>query len=82
MKRRFHAAGICDCCDAPEQEELFDVSQTVHTACPAGHCQAIRQPGQQKVITCAHDLEQDPRGRPRGCLNAYDPATAPLPHGF
>jgi hypothetical protein len=64
------------------QPELFDVSRTVPTACPAGHCQAIRLPGQHRVLTCAHDLEPDRRKRPNGCLNTYDPATAPMPEGF
>lgn len=67
------------------QPELFDVSRTVPTACPAGHCQAIRLPGQQRVVTCEYDLEpaHPYRGkRPKGCLNTYDPATAPLPEGY
>lgn len=64
------------------QAELFDVDETVPHACPEGHCQAIRLPGQTSVPTCAHDLDPDRKRRPRGCLNAYDPATAPLPEGF
>jgi hypothetical protein len=65
-----------------KQTELFDVSRTIPTPCPFGACQAIRLPGQDRVLTCAHDLEPEPGRRPRGCLNTYDPATAPLPDGF
>jgi hypothetical protein len=61
------------------QPELFDVSQTVSTACPVGHCQAIRTPGQTKVVTCAHDLDPETRRRPRGCLNTYRPEHAEIP---
>lgn len=59
---------------------LFDVSQTVPTTCNV--CQAIRQPGQTKTDKCAHDHDPEPRRRPKNCLNAHDPATAPFPEGF
>lgn len=63
------------------QRKLYDPATTVPTACPVGRCQAIRLPGQTKVITCAHDL--DPSGRrPKQCLNHVDPATAPFPEGY
>lgn len=63
---------------------LFDVSRTVPTTCPIGHCQAIRLPGQDRVPTCQHDLStHEPRGkRPRHCLNTIDPATTPFPDGY
>jgi hypothetical protein len=63
------------------QHELFDPSTTVPTACPVGWCPAIRLPAQTKVPTCAHDLDRE-GPRPRGCLNAHDPAHAPWPEGF
>ena len=69
----------------PDQTDLFDVSQTVWTACPVGHCQAIRTAGQEgRLLSCAHDLSQrEPRGkRPRHCLNTIDPATTPFPEGY
>lgn len=59
------------------QPALFDPAQTQPQHCPIGHCQAIRQPNQDRVPTCAHDLNQEHhRKRPRGCLNAYDPSTS------
>ena len=65
------------------QRALFDPATTVPTPCPVGHCQAIRHPGQQKVVTCAHDQQvattDIPGRRPRGCLNAIDPAHQPIP---
>ncbi len=64
------------------QPELFSPAATVPQACPVGHCQAIRLPDQDRVLTCAHDLDPEPSRRPRGCLNAYDPATAPMPEGY
>jgi hypothetical protein len=64
------------------QPALFDAARTTPTACPVGHCQAIRLPNQDKVATCAHDLDPERRRRPRGCLNTYDPATAPFPEGY
>ena len=66
-------------------QTLFDTAETPK-ACPLGHCQAIRLLDQQKVVTCAHDqaiaTTDLPGRRPRGCLNAHDPSTAPLPEGF
>jgi len=61
------------------EPQLFDPDTTCPTACPVGHCGAIRFPTQQKVTTCAHDLEPDPKRRPRGCLNAHDPEHAEIP---
>lgn len=63
------------------QRELFDPARTVAIACPVGHCQAIRLPGQDRVITCAHDLDPQ-RKRPRGCLNAIDNSKTDFPEGF
>lgn len=58
-------------------DALFDPATTVPTSCPVGHCQAIRLPNQQRVPTCAHDLDREHgRKRPRECLNAVDPATS------
>lgn len=59
---------------------LFDPNQTQPATC--AHCQAMRLPGQQRAITCAHDLDREQRKRPAGCLNRTDPATAPFPDGY
>lgn len=59
---------------------LFDPDRTTPTACPVGHCPAIRFPAQDKVPTCAHDLEREPVARPKGCLNAYRPEHAEIPY--
>lgn len=64
------------------QPALFDASKTCPTPCPVGHCAAIRFPSQDKVPTCAHDLDPEHRARPKGCLNTIDPATAPFPEGY
>lgn len=61
------------------QPELFDPSRTVPTACPVGRCQAIRLPGQTRVVTCAHDLERELGKRPKGCLNTYRPEHVEIP---
>ncbi len=62
------------------QSELFDPADTVPEACPHGHCQAIRHPGQHQVITCAHDLNPEHRPRPKGCLNAIDNRYQGIPY--
>lgn len=59
---------------------LFDVDRTTPTACPVGHCPAIRFPQQDRVPTCAHDLEREPVPRPKGCLNSYRPEHADIPY--
>lgn len=65
-----------------DQPALFDPRTTTAQACPAGHCQAIRTPGQQgRLLTCAHDLQPEGR-RPRGCLNAIDNSKTDFPEGF
>lgn len=64
------------------QRELFDPTTTVPTACPVGHCQAVRLPGQDRVVTCAHDLDPERRHRPRACLNAIDNTQTPFPDGY
>lgn len=65
----------------PTDPHLFDPAENTPQTCAAGHCQAIRLPGQHgPIITCAHDLDPEHRRRPRGCLNAYDPATAEIPY--
>lgn len=58
------------------QPALFDAAQTQETHCPVGYCQAIRLAGQTgQLPTCQHDLDREHgRKRPRGCLNATDPA--------
>lgn len=61
---------------------LFDPGRIVAQACPVGGCQAIRLPGQDRVPTCAHDLEPEHRRRPNGCLNTVDPTTMPFPEGY
>lgn len=65
-----------------DQPALFDPSRTGPQPCPVPHCQAIRLPAQDRVITCAHDLDPERRTRPRHCLNAIDPATAAFPDGY
>lgn len=62
---------------------LFDADRTTPTACPVGHCPAIRFPDQQKVPTCACDLERaqgDWVRRPAGCLNEYKPQHTDIPY--
>lgn len=64
------------------QPALFDADRTTPVACPVGHCQAIRFPDQDKVPTCACDLERVTQGwvpRPAGCLNTYRPEHAEIP---
>ena len=62
------------------QNQLFDVSRTIPTSCPKGHCQAIRLPGQDRVPTCAHDLDPDRKHRPKHCLNAVDNRYQGIPY--
>lgn len=58
------------------EPSLFDPDTTITVQCAS--CGATRQPGQDRVPTCAHDLE--PQGkRPKACLNTIDPATARIP---
>lgn len=68
------------------QPGLFDPNTTVDMACPVPGCQAVRFAGQERALTCRHDLDQaagDVRTpRPRACLNAHDPAHAQFPTGF
>lgn len=64
------------------QRALFDADTTVDKPCPVPGCGAIRLPGQDQVVTCAHDLNPEPRRRPAACLNAHDPHTAPFPPGY
>lgn len=61
------------------QTELFDAARTTPCPCPIGTCPAIRFPGQERVITCAHDLDPEHRRRPKGCLNTYDQTNAAIP---
>lgn len=63
-----------------DQPALFDPARTVATSCPVPHCQAIRLPNQQRVITCAHDLDPERKTRPKSCLNRVDPATSEIPY--
>lgn len=62
-----------------KQTELFNPARTMPCPCPVGWCQAIRLPGQDRVITCAHDLNPEHRRRPRGCLNTYQQEHAEIP---
>ena len=67
------------------ERPLFDPSTTVATACPVPACGAIRLPGQTTVPTCHTDQQRalgDWQRRPRHCLNALDPSTAPFPEGY
>lgn len=65
-----------------EQPALFQPDRP----CPVPGCGAILTNGQQPpIVTCRHDLDppdQRPYRRPKGCVNHYDPATAPFPEGF
>lgn len=63
------------------QQPLFDSSRTQPLPCAVPGCQAIRLPDQQRVPTCAWDLERDGR-RPRGCLNRVDNAHTAWPKGY
>lgn len=60
------------------QRPLFDPATTVAVTCPAPGCGAIRLPGQERCVTCQHDLERDGK-RPQGCLNTYRPEHAEVP---
>ena len=63
--------------------QLFDPERTIPTACPVGHCEAIRLPGQDRVVTCSHDLEPAHpyrTKRPKGCLNAIDNRYQGIPY--
>ena len=59
---------------------LFDAAKLAEQHCPA--CGAIRFPQQARAVTCSFDLDREARRRPKHCLNAHDPSTAPLPEGF
>lgn len=58
---------------------LFDPDKVTDTSCPVPWCGAIRLAGQDKVITCAHELDPEHRRRPKGCLNTYRPEHTPIP---
>lgn len=68
------------------QPGLFDPNTTVDMACPVPGCQAVRFAGQERALTCRHDLDQAsgaiPARRPKACLNTIDPQHAPFPEGF
>jgi hypothetical protein len=64
---------------------LFDPALLEPAHCAT--CGAIRTTGQDRVPTCAYDLqthmplfERDHPKRPRNCLNSQDPQTAKVPY--
>lgn len=62
---------------------LFDVDRTTTAFCPV--CHAARLAGQDNAPKCLVDIDRsmgNNRPRPKGCLNAHDPAHAPFPEGF
>jgi hypothetical protein len=62
---------------------LFDVTRTIAATCPI--CHATRQPAEDRAPACTVDRDHAAgthTRRPAGCLNAYDPHTAPLPEGY
>lgn len=61
------------------ERPLFDVDRTTHVRCEV--CGAVRSPLEDKAPACTYDANRD-GPRPKGCLNAHDPAHAPFPEGF
>ena len=62
---------------------LFDVDRTTTAVCES--CGATREPGEDKAPECGIDAARAQGhglARPKGCLNAHDPAHAPFPEGF
>ena len=67
------------------QRPLFDVDRTTDTRCPLPGCHAIRYAGEQRTVSCEYELVTsyiEGTRRPKGCLNAHDPAHAPFPDGY
>lgn len=63
------------------QPSLFDPASIVPAVCPA--CGATKQPQADRAPACTHDHDQRSEPgirRPRGCLNAYNPATTEIPY--
>ena len=62
------------------EPRLFDPKQTDAKKC------GLRRCGTTRKSLCAFDADVAhgiPVGkRPKTCLNAYDPATAPMPEGY
>ena len=66
-----------------KQLQMLDTRQVADTVCPVPGCGAIRFAGQERTPTCMHDLDlhvDRRKPRPRLCVNAYDPATTPIPY--
>ena len=62
--------------------QLFDPTRTSPTPCEIPGCHAVRFPPQDRTPSCAYDLHHETPNRPRGCLNAHQPDTAPWPEGL
>ena len=61
-------------------EPLFAVSQTAPPKCKT--CGTTRPSLCEHDANIAHGIVSRTRRRPRTCLNAYDPKTAPMPEGY
>ena len=59
---------------------LFDPATTAPPKCKA--CGATAKNVCVHDADLEHGLITNTRRRPKSCLNAYDPKTAPLPEGF
>lgn len=62
------------------QPTLFDPKKTEKPVCPS--CGTTAKNLCKHDADVRHDLTLASSRRPRGCLAAYDPHTAPFPEGF
>jgi hypothetical protein len=63
-----------------EQPGLFDPDTTVARLCPS--CRTTRKNLCRHDADVRHEAIPASAKRPRGCLNAHDPTTAPFPEGY